>query len=335
MLRGGGRGEHPGRHLAPPQRCEHNGGVPIRAAEDEGTAAAGRARIPGVGPSLPYPVKAAATRARSAAWLARTRGRPDASGLRILFYHRVSDDRDHLAVQPRRFRRQMDFLASEGYRVVDVVEAVRLLDAGSPPARTVGLSFDDGFLDVREEALPVLAEHGFRATVFVATGVTDGRASFGWYERQPPLLTWDDIAELDRQGTLEFEAHTVSHPNLLAVDDAGARAEIHGCKRELEARLERVVSAFAYPAGLFGERERRLAIAAGFASAVSCEPGVNLPGTDRFALRRRQVDARDRLLDFRAKVGGGHDTPLPLRDRYRRLRYGMGAGRPLRASSRR
>ena len=67
---------------------------------------------------------------------------------------------------------------------------------------------------------------------------------------------------------------------------------------------------------------------------MSCEPGVNLPDTDRFAMRRRQIDSRDRLLDFRAKVGGGHDTPLPLRGLYRRLRYGMGSGRPARASSR-
>ena len=126
----------------------------------------------------------------------------------------------------------------------------------------------------------------------------------------------------------------MSHPNLLAVDDAGAWAEIHDSRSELEARLGRPVSAFAYPAGLYGERERRLAAEAGYRAAVSCEPGVNLPGTDRFALRRRQIDSRDRLVDFRAKVGGGHDTPLPLRRTYRRLRYGMGAGRPARISSR-
>jgi hypothetical protein len=57
---------------------------------------------------------------------------------------------------------------------------------------------------------------------------------------------------------------------------------------------------------------------------VTCEPGVNLPGDDLLTLHRRQVDPRDRRLDFRAKVGGGHDTPLPLRGVYRRLRYGEG-----------
>jgi peptidoglycan/xylan/chitin deacetylase (PgdA/CDA1 family) len=289
----------------------------------------------GIGPSLPYPVKACVTRARSALWLARSRGRPAEGGLRILFYHRVSPDRDELAVHPRNFREQMEYLAERGYRVLDTVQVADLLDAGETPEKTVGLNFDDGYLDVAEHALPTLAELGFRATVFVATGVTDGRTTFGWYACPPPLLSWSEIEELDRGGTMRFEAHTVTHPNLLATDDRRAAREIEDAKVELEARLGRRVVAFSYPAGLFGERERGLVAGAGYRVAVSCEPGVNLPDTDRFALRRRQIDARDRLLDFRAKVTGGHDTPLPLRGVYRALRYGEGYGSPRVASIRR
>ena len=288
--------------------------------------------LDGIGPSLPYPVKACVTRVRSAIWLARPRGRSSGRGIRILFYHRVSPDRDELAVHPRKFREQMDYLAQAGYQVVDVAQVADLLDAGKTPERTVGLNFDDGYLDVAEHALPALAEYGFRATVFIATGVTDGRASFAWYQRQPALLGWSEIAELDRGGTLRFEAHSVTHPNLLATDDRRAAFEIEESRKELEARLDRPVVAFSYPAGLFGERERRLVIGAGYRVAVSCEPGTNGPHADRYALRRRQIDARDRLFDFRAKVGGGHDTPLPLRGVYRALRYGEGRGSPRVAS---
>jgi peptidoglycan/xylan/chitin deacetylase (PgdA/CDA1 family) len=283
-----------------------------------------------------YALKAAGTRARSAAWLARTGGRLDIAGLRILFYHRVAAARDELAVSPRSFSQQMDFLASQSYNVVDVVEAVDLLRNGSLRARTVGLSFDDGFLDVAEHALPVLAGHGFRATVFVAPAVVDGSAWIDGYRRDchPPILDWDDIGELDRDGTLRFEAHSLTHPNLTALDENVARHEIERSKSALEARLGRPVEAFAYPSGLFGERERRLVDEAGYRVAVSCEPGVNWPETDRLALRRRQIDARDSLLDFRAKVGGGHDSPPPLRDVYRRRRYGVSTGSPSRLSSR-
>jgi peptidoglycan/xylan/chitin deacetylase (PgdA/CDA1 family) len=273
-----------------------------------------------------YMLKATATRARSRAWLRRTGGRPDGAGLRMLFYHRISDDRDELAVRPSRFREQMDHLASEAYRVVDLLEAAELLDRDEPPSRTIGLSFDDGFLDVAEQALPVLAERGFRATVFVSPAVVDGWASFTWYRRQPPLLGWDEIVELDREGTLGFEAHTLTHPNLLTLRDQAAREEIVGSKVTLEEQLGRPVNAFSYPSGLYGTRERELVAAAGFRLAVSCEPGLNTRSTDRLALRRNQIDARDTLLDFRAKLGGGHDTPLPLRSVYRRRRYGTGAG---------
>jgi peptidoglycan/xylan/chitin deacetylase (PgdA/CDA1 family) len=281
-----------------------------------------RPRRSGMGPTLPSSLKAMLTRMQSARWLLRTRGRLERSGLRILFYHRVSDDRDALAVSPRSFREQMDFLATAGYRVVDAVEAADLLVRGDVSSKTIGLNFDDGYLDVVENALPVLERRGFRASVFVPTGVIEGTATFGWYRRQPPVLAWEQIVELDGAGTFRFEAHTVTHPNLLTLDDETAREEIAGSKRALEARLGRSVEAFCYPGGLFSERERRLVDEAGFTIGVSCEPGVNVSGTDLLALRRRQVDPSDSLLDFRAKVGGGHDNPLPLRNLYKRLRYG-------------
>ena len=281
--------------------------------------------IPGVGPTLPPWAKAAVTQTRSAWWLLRTRGRPDGAGLRILFYHRVSDDEDPLAVSPRRFREQMELLADAGYEAVDLASAVDLLERGLSPPSVVAVNFDDGYRDVAENALPVLERLGFRATVFLPTGVIDGTASFAWYEHQPPLLSWDEVVELDRAGTFSFEAHTVTHPNLLLLDDAGSRHEIAQSKLDLEARLGRTVQAFCYPAGLFGERERRFVAESGFRAAVSCEPGVNLPGQDLLTLRRRQIDPADRRLDFRAKLGGGHDTPLPLRRLYRRVRYGEAA----------
>jgi peptidoglycan/xylan/chitin deacetylase (PgdA/CDA1 family) len=170
--------------------------------------------------------------------------------------------------------------------------------------------------------------------VFVSPGVIDGWSRFDWYKRQPPVLGWDEIAELDAEGTLRFEAHSLTHPNLLRLRDEGSREEIIGSKVALEARLGRPVRAFSYPAGLFGPRERAFVAESGFDVAVSCEPGLNTRSTDRLALRRRQVDARDSLLDFLAKVGGGHDSPLPLRGVYRRRRYGAGTARPRLASSR-
>ena len=275
-----------------------------------------------------YPLKAALTRARSLGWLARTRGRAaadPAAGIRILFYHRVAAERDELSVHPRAFSAQMEHLRAEGYRVVDVLEAAALLDAPSTPQRVVGLSFDDGYADIARHALPVLERLGFRASVFVATGTIDGAAPLTWYRTPPPLLSWQEIARLDADSAFSFEAHTVTHPNLLALSDDAAQAEISGSRDQLEHRLGRAVRGFCYPAGLLGARERGLVAGAGFDVAATCEPGVNTAATDRLALRRVQIDARDGAVDFRAKLAGAHDRPPAARELYRRLRRPVSA----------
>jgi peptidoglycan/xylan/chitin deacetylase (PgdA/CDA1 family) len=272
-----------------------------------------------LGPHWVQTVKPALTRLRTAAW--RARGRPRRPGLRILFYHRVSDDPDLLAISPRRFAGQMDLLAAEGFRVVDVVEAGRLLRAGERIDNVVALSFDDGYRDVAEHALPILERRGFRATVFVATGVVEGTATFSWYARQPPVLGWDEIVALDAGSALTFEAHTVTHPNLTALAADAAELEIGDSKRTLEARLGRAVTGFCYPAGLYGARERELVARAGFEVATTCEPGANTPASDPLVLRRTAIAPRDRPADFRAKLEGGHDSRSALRGAYRRARF--------------
>jgi peptidoglycan/xylan/chitin deacetylase (PgdA/CDA1 family) len=275
---------------------------------------------PQAGRRLVSPLKAAATRLRALSYAVQ--GRPTGrEGLRILFYHRVSDDEDELAVRPSRFREQMAWLAREGWTAVGVDEVARLLAAGELGQRTIGLSFDDGYRDVAKNGLPAIAEHGFSATVYVSTGVIDGRAAFSWYRSQPPVLGWDEIRRLDTGGTLGFGAHTVTHPDLRALGENEARAEIAGSKAELERELGRPVATFCYPAGFFGERERRLVGEARFAAAVTTEPGVNRPGDDPLTLRRIQVDRGDGLLTFAAKVGGAFDRPLAGRALYRRVRY--------------
>ena len=129
-------------------------------------------------PAALYRAKAALTHLRSWRW--RLRRHAPAPGLRILFYHRVSEDRDELAVTPARFAAQMARLARDGLRAVDVENGLALLADGRA-AGSVGLCFDDGYADVAHHAVPILERHGFRATVFLPTGVIDGTAALTWY----------------------------------------------------------------------------------------------------------------------------------------------------------
>jgi peptidoglycan/xylan/chitin deacetylase (PgdA/CDA1 family) len=238
----------------------------------------------------------------------------------VLLYHRICGERDPLAVPTERFAEQLELLANVGYEVAPISVVLASLSAGAAGRRLVGLSFDDGYRDVAENAVPLLARHGFRASMFVASGLIDARARATWYgSKPPPILTWDELRALDAAGQLELEAHSVTHRDLVQLPDADARMEIEASREDLEERLGRPIAGFSYPAGRYGERERRLVQAAGYAFAVTCDPGPNGAFTDRFALRRIEVLGSDRLADFRARLAGGHDAPMPFRGTYRRL----------------
>lgn len=267
--------------------------------------------------------KAALTQARVLRWGLR---RHDADpGLRILLYHRISDDSDPLSLKPARFRRQMEYLADNGYRVLDAVTALDLLFADELEPLTVAITFDDGFRDIVDNAANVLGELGFSATVFVATDVVAGNAQYSWAPSQATMLTWDEICRYDTAGVLRFEPHSKTHPDLRYLDDAGTMDEIHGSKVELERRLERDTHAFCYPGGFVNQREHDMVRDAGFRYALTCEPGLNTDSTDRFYLHRVQIDKTDGVRQFGAKLRGSHDRPLLGRHQYRRLRYGSPA----------
>ena len=264
--------------------------------------------------------KASLSRTRVRSW-ERRNDEPVGPGLRVLLYHRLASDSDSLALRPSRFHAQMAHLAEQGYRGVDLNTGLDELYSGTLEPHTIAITFDDGFCDVVDNGLRALAEHSFTATVFIATSVIDRSASYG--RRQPPVLTWDDIVRIEAEGVFNFEAHSLTHPNLTRLTDEDCLREIVESKRVVEARLGRESRAFCYPGGFFAARERELVRKAGFAYGVTCEPGLNRRDTDPHLIRRIQIERTDAIRDFGAKVKGSHDLPLPGRQHYRRLRYGL------------
>jgi peptidoglycan/xylan/chitin deacetylase (PgdA/CDA1 family) len=271
----------------------------------------------------PAPVKLALQALRrTQAWHSR-RGSGGAlwtSGARILCYHRVARDRGDLAVSPRDFRRQIELLLAFDARVVRLAELPRLL-AEQPGERFVCLTFDDGYRDFEDEALPVLREAGVPATLFVTTGFASGTTRMSWYKEPRPLLGWADLERLATEELVELGAHTRTHPDLRLLSGEEAREEIEGCRAELEERLGVRPASFAYPAGLFSDRERRLVEAAGYALAVTVEPGVNDRETSPYLLRRTLVEGLDGVSLFEAKLAGRLDTPWEI-GRFLRSRLG-------------
>ncbi len=96
--------------------------------------------------------------------------------LSILIYHRVLAQPDPLfpsEVDAARFDQQLGFL-KQCFNIIPLSEAVHGLRNGSLPPRAACITFDDGYADNAEIALPILHRHGVAATFFVATGFLNG-----------------------------------------------------------------------------------------------------------------------------------------------------------------
>ena len=96
--------------------------------------------------------------------------------LSILIYHRVLAHPDPLfpgEVDAITFASHLALL-KRYFRVMPLLDAVQLLGRDKLPARAACITFDDGYADNAEVALPILRHYGLRATFFIATGFLDG-----------------------------------------------------------------------------------------------------------------------------------------------------------------
>jgi peptidoglycan/xylan/chitin deacetylase (PgdA/CDA1 family) len=120
--------------------------------------------------------------------------------LSILIYHRVLPQQDPLFptdVHAARFERQLRFLKT-AFNVIPLSQAVHALRHGGLPPRAACITFDDGYADNAEVALPILQRHGMSATFFVATGFLNGGRMWNdtvieLIRRAPPRI---DLASL-------------------------------------------------------------------------------------------------------------------------------------------
>lgn len=235
----------------------------------------------------------------------------------ILMYHRIApltrglrrqygDAINMIIVDPRAFESQIRWLARAGYSSVTLDD---LLDhrAGirDLPSRPVVITFDDGYQDLVEYALPVLRSVGFTAHFFLVAGQVGSngawdRESYHW---EFPLFDWDTARVIDAEG-FEIGAHTMTHPWLAQIDHESRRREITESRQVIEEQLGREIRHFAYPFGSYDESVRSIVEEAGFRSACSVRYGLSPADDDPLALRRINVFGNDSMLDFRFRLHG-------------------------------
>ncbi len=208
----------------------------------------------------------------------------------ILTFHSISEGGSPLRISPALFARQMEWLKANAVVLPLDRVATELAGARPLPRRAVALTFDDGFGDFAEQAAPVLRRLEFPATVFLPTAYC-GRTNAWpgqpqWVEPQP-LLDWDMIRELCRQG-FSFGAHSRSHCVLTEVTPEQAEEEIKLSRRDIEEHVGVQADYFCYPYGLWNQRVRE-EVARHYRGACSTAAGVVEPDADPYALPR--VDA--------------------------------------------
>jgi peptidoglycan/xylan/chitin deacetylase (PgdA/CDA1 family) len=160
----------------------------------------------------------------------------------------------------------------------------------------LAITFDDGYRDNVENAVPVLERFSLPATFFVVTEWM-GTDVVPWWDREHgvrhPWMTWDQVRQLHRKG-FDVGAHTRTHVDLGTVSEAEAWAEIRGARLELERQLAAPIDLFAYPYGgptNVAAATRSLVKAAAFRCCCSCFGGANATGTDPFHLRRIPISS--------------------------------------------
>ena len=215
----------------------------------------------------------------------------------ILMYHAVEDTPrppkyKHFYVLADEFAAQMRMLKRAGYTPISfpLLAAARAGTAALPP-KPVLLTFDDGYANLKTNVALLMEQLGFAYTVFLVServGKTNDWVAPEGYD-PTPLLSWDDIAEMQKSRLPSFEAHTATHPKLGSLSPEGVRRELAESKEALEQKLQAPISVLCYPYGDVSDAVVGLAEETGYTQAVTTEFGRARPADNPLRLPRISV----------------------------------------------
>lgn len=207
----------------------------------------------------------------------------------VLTYHSISDGPPPLCTTSQQLAEQVDFLIGLGWEPtslragIDEFESVAPASLSSPPR--FAATFDDGYRDFADHALPVLEARGIPATLF----------SVATYEREQlaggidgaPLLQRDELRELAQRG-VEIGGHGIEHVDLTRLDASDLELEVRLGRERMADWIGRDVVHFAYPFGAWNARVRE-AVAREYRAAFTTQLAAMGPYADPHAIPR--IDA--------------------------------------------
>jgi len=206
-----------------------------------------------------------------------------------LLYHHVADTDEprRYFVSPENFETQISSLHDWGYTAIPLsllVEA--MLNGAELPPRPVVITFDDGYRDVYQNALPVMQRYGFVGTIYI---IVD-QIGVGGY------LNTRQITRLIEQGW-ELGSHSQTHANLRK-SGVSIEKELTGSKETLELLFDTPVRSFSYPYGSATPAITQLVKASGYRSAVGIGASITHRTKNLYYLSRNEVQGTFDLVTF-------------------------------------
>ena len=231
----------------------------------------------------------------------------DSRMIPILMYHQIDEPPlkgtpyRGLTVAPADFQRQMRWLRRLGWRGLSMRDLMPYL-RGERSGKVVGITFDDGYRNVYEHALPVLSECDFTATTYFVARQIDGSNVWDLGKGIPasPLMSVPEMRDWVRAGH-EAGSHTLDHPDLPRLSPELAAYQIRQSRLELEQSVGEAVHAFCYPYGHESAVLRDQVQQAGYHNATTTERGLALPSDSLYALPRVTISRSTHLLRFLQK----------------------------------
>lgn len=234
----------------------------------------------------------------------------------VLMYHRVIKDKSEVGVHGtyvtvEQFDEQMRYLKKRGFQTVtfDDLKNGKYKQRFDKDKKWIMITFDDGYKDNLENALPILKKYNFKSVIYILDGIEYNR----WDvenkknpEKNFPLLNLEDLEILKKSG-IEFGGHTSTHPRLDKIKIEDAIAEIFHSKKKIEKELEEKLNSFAYPYGGLNRDVKQLVKKAGYEFAVSTDSGSVVFSDDLHQIRRIGIFPTNNLFNFKRKVSGKYN----------------------------
>lgn len=230
----------------------------------------------------------------------------------ILMYHQIDQPPARgtglrgLIVAPSSFAWQMRMLRLMGYRGCSMRDLEPYL-RGEKTGKVVGITFDDGYQNNLDHALPVLQQQGFTATCYGVSHMIGGTNAWDAGKvAEKPLMTQAHWRAWCAAG-MDAGSHTQTHADLSAIPLAQARLQITQSKHELEHTVGAEVRHFCYPYGRYDAQHAQIAREAGYTTATTTRRGRASIGGDPYTLPRIMVARATNPLQFFMKIATAYE----------------------------